>query len=540
MCVSNANNPKKIAPCQTACPAGIDVPRYVRAIRKGRFEEALAVIRENIPFPFVCGYACVHPCEAKCSRNQFEGPVAIRMLKRIAAEKGWKKQPKPVRLDPTDKKVAIIGSGPAGLTAAWYLLLQGHDVTVFEALAEAGGLLRYGIPGYRLPNGIVDRDIQVIEQAGVDIRTHTKIDSAEALLEKGYDAVFVAAGAWRGFRMGIPGEDSPCVLDGLTFLKDINSGKTFHIGTKVLIVGGGNTAIDAARVSNRLGAETTILYRRTRTQMPAAEEEIDQALEEGVIIRFLTAPVRIGNGSVTCIRMALGENDINGRPRPVPIENSEYVLEASTVITAIGQAVDIPADNLKRNRNGTVAIHEDSLATSQKGIFAGGDVVMGPASIIEAIGQGRRAAISIDRFLGGTGMIDRLSGKTGEETIPEEAHRGTHRVKARLATLKKRKGGNFDIVEKTLSPAAAMQEASRCLSCDLREFEVTINEAACKDCGYCRDVCGLGVFARSDHFNPGGYRPSVVSHPERCIGCLKCLYICPDFAITIRDCLEKQ
>lgn len=538
MCVANANNPK-IAPCQAACPAGIDVPRYIRAVRKGRFEEALAVIREKIPFPFVCGYACVHPCEAKCSRNQFEGPVAIRMLKRIAAEKGWRRQPKPVRLSPTDKKVAIVGSGPAGLTAAWYLFLQGHDVTVFEALAEAGGLLRYGIPGYRLPNEIVDRDIAVIEQAGVEICTDTRIDAPESLLEKGYNAVFVATGAWRSLRMGIPGEESPCVLDGLTFLKEIHSGKTFPIGAKVLVVGGGNTAIDAARVARRLGAETTILYRRTRDQMPAAEEEIDQALEEGVVIRFLTAPVRIENGSVTCIRMALGDKDIDGRPRPVPIENSAFVLEASTVISAIGQQADIPTDRLKRNRNGTIAVDDDSLATSEKGIFAGGDAVLGPASIIEAIGQGRRAAISIDRFLGVTGSIDRLSEIPRTETIPEAAPRGTLRVKVRLAARKKRMVGDFDIVEKTLKPSAAMQEAGRCLSCDLREFEVTINEAACKDCGYCRDVCGLGVFTRSDRFNPGGYRPAMVSHPERCIGCLKCLYICPDFAITIRDRLEQ-
>jgi formate dehydrogenase (NADP+) beta subunit len=528
----------KMAPCQEACPAGIDVPRYVRAIRDGRFEEALAVIRERIPFPFVCGYACVHPCEAKCSRNQFEGPVAIRMLKRVAAEKGWKKQPRPVSMNPTGKKVAVIGSGPAGLTAAYYLTLQGHAVTVFEALAEAGGLLRYGIPGYRLPDEVVDRDIKVIEETGVKIRTKKKIDSAEALLEKGFEAVFVASGAWRGLKMGIPGEDGPGVLDGLTFLKAVNSGKAPRIGAKVIVVGGGNTAIDAARASRRLGADVTILYRRTRAEMPAAAAEIEEALEEGVAIEFLTAPVRIEKGAVTCIRMALGEPDASGRPRPVPVKGSEYTLEAATVIMAVGQEVDVPAATLKRNKNGTIAVNADTLATSAKGIFAGGDAATGPASIIAAIGQGRKASIAIDRFLGGTGVIDRLTDNATPADPPEASPRGTFRAAARTASPKKRLG-DFEIVEKVYDPATAMREAGRCLSCDLREFDVAVNEAACKDCGYCREVCGLEIFARSDRFNPGGYRPTVASRAERCIGCLKCLYICPDFAITIRDRLEK-
>jgi NAD-dependent dihydropyrimidine dehydrogenase PreA subunit len=216
----------------------------------------------------------------------------------------------------------------------------------------------------------------------------------------------------------------------------------------------------------------------------------------------------------------------------------EYGLEAATVVMAVGQEVDVPAATLKRNKNGTVAVDADTLATSARSIFAGGDAATGPASIIAAIGQGRRAAVSIDRFLGGTGVIDRLTGRLQGETAPEAASRGTARAEARLAAPKKRVG-DFEIVEKVLDPETAMREAVRCLSCDLREFDVTVNEAACKDCGYCREVCGLGIFARSDLFNPGGYRPSLASRPERCIGCLKCLYICPDFAITIRDRLEK-
>lgn len=533
----NVSN-KKMAPCQEACPAGINIPHYIRCVRFGRFEEALAVIREKIPFPFVCGYACVHPCEAKCSRSKFEDPVAIRMLKRIAAEKGWRKQSNPVRRNPTGKKVAVIGSGPAGLTAAYYLVLQGHDVTVFETLAEIGGMLRYGIPGYRLPNDIVDRDIKVIEETGVKFRAKSKIDSAEDLLKRGFHAVFVASGAWRGLKMGIPGEDSLGALDGLSFLKAVNSDRPPCIAGKVLVVGGGNTAIDIARASRRLGADTTILYRRTRAEMPAAAVEIEEAIEEGVTIEFLTAPVRIEKGAVTCIRMTLEDADDSGRPRPVPIKGSKYTLKNVTVITAIGQEMEVPSAILRRNKNGTITIDADTLATSVEGIFAGGDAVTGPASIIDAISHGRKASISIDRFLGGTGIINELT-EESPFNPPEGAPRGTPRVEIRRVSPQKRLK-NFEVVEKVLGSVTAMREAGRCLSCDLREFEVEINESACKDCGYCREACGMNVFSRSDRFNSSGYRPSVPSQSDRCIGCLSCLYICPDFAITIRDRLEKN
>ncbi|MDP1989798.1 MAG: FAD-dependent oxidoreductase, partial [Syntrophales bacterium] len=270
---------KSTAPCREACPAGIDVPRYIRHIREGHFDRALAVIRERIPFPFVCGYACVHPCETKCARIQYDQAVAIRMLKRVAAERGDGKPADPIKLSRTGKKIAVIGSGPCGLTAAYYLNGQGHSVTVYEALPLAGGMLRYGIPEYRLPEDIVAREIDRIAAGGVAVVTGVRISSAESLLEKGFAAVFAATGAWKPATMGIPGEDLDQVVDGLSFLTRINEGNPPVIGQKVVVVGGGNTAVDAARAAVRLGADVVQIYRRTRAEMPAGSEEISEAIE---------------------------------------------------------------------------------------------------------------------------------------------------------------------------------------------------------------------------------------------------------------------
>ena len=534
MAVAN-NHPVTVAPCQEACPAGIDVPRYIRHIRDGRFGEALAVIRERIPFPFVCGYACVHPCEAKCSRSQFEAPVAIRMLKRAAAEWGESQPPEGVRLADTGKRVAVVGSGPCGLTAAYYLALQGHGVTVFEALPEAGGMLRYGIPVYRLPGSALMQEIAAIRQAGVDIRTNQPISAAEALRDQGFDAVLIASGAWRPARMNIPGEERPEVIDAISFLTAVNSGKPPRIGKRVIVVGGGNAAIDAARVSRRLGAEVDQLYRRTVAEMPATPEEIEEALAEGVKIQYLTAPIRIEEGRVTCIRMTLGEADAGGRPTPVPVAGSEYTLDADTVIVAVGQAVDIPASTLKKGKSGTVQADPRTLATSVPGIFAGGDAVTGPASIIAAIAQGRTAAAAMDRYLGGTGVIERLTDAAPESApLPEPSPRGACRAKAGHLPVKGRLTG-FETVEAAYSRRTAVREAERCLSCDLRKFDVVVNEEVCKDCGYCREVCSREIFVQSAGFNPSGYHPCIPANTEKCIGCLRCLYICPDFAITIRE-----
>lgn len=524
----------KIAPCRQACPAGVDVPRYVRLVGEGRFADALAVVRERIPFPLVCGYACVRPCEAKCGRGQWEAPVAIRALKRVAAQRGASGISAPVRLPLTQHKVAVIGSGPAGLTSAYFLSLQGHEVSVFEARDQVGGMLRFGIPGFRLPGDALAADLEQIERAGVRMCTGSRVESAEALLGQGYHAVFIATGAWRGLRLGIPGEDQHPVIDGLSFLDALRCGSPPTLGERVIVVGGGNTAIDAARSARRLGAQVVVLYRRGREEMPAAADEVAEAIEEGVWIETLTAPVRFDAGALICQRMSLGASDASGRRRPVPIAGSEFRIEPTDVIAAIGQAVVVPATTVARSANGAVAVDALTLATSVPGIFAGGDAVTGPASIIVAIAQGRLAAAAIDRMLGGSGAIDRPASSVGGDTKSTRSARGTLRGEPALRKSAQRIT-DFASVERVYTRAEAMHEARRCLSCDLSSFEVRVEAAACKDCGYCIEVCALEVFERSAEFNASGYQPAVARHAERCIGCLRCIEICPDFAIAIRE-----
>jgi formate dehydrogenase beta subunit len=524
---------KSTAPCREVCPAGIDVPRYIRHIREGHFDRALAVIRERIPFPFVCGYACLHPCETKCARIQYDQAVAIRMLKRVAAERGDGTPADPIKRTRTGRKIAVIGSGPCGLTAAYYLNLQGHDVTVYEALSLAGGMLRYGIPEYRLPEDIVDREIDRIVAGGVEVVTGMQVSSAESLLNKGFAAVFVATGAWKPAKMRIPGEDLDQVVDGLSFLTKVNEGNPPIIGSEVIVVGGGNTAVDAARAAVRLGAGVVQIYRRTRAEMPAGSEEIGDAIEEGVRLEYLTAPVKLEKGRVTCIRMQLGDADASGRRSPIPIVDSEYALEFDTLIMAIGQSADAASLSLEGRNNGTVRAEPGNLATPKRGIFAGGDAVSGPSTIIEAIAQGRLACASIDRFLGGTGISEPLSDETNPEP-PETRPPGAARPELRRISMKKRRT-TFAVVEQAYPKQEAIAEAARCMSCDLRDFDVTVNELICKDCGYCREVCSLDIFKQSEQFNPSGYKPAVAENTDKCIGCLRCLYICPDFAITIQD-----
>lgn len=528
------NGKSNMPACQTACPAGVDVPRYIRYIREGKFTEALNVIRQKIPFPAVCGYACVHPCETKCARVQYDEPVAIRMLKRAAREYGQETVTNANEAGSTGKKVAIIGAGPCGLSAAYYLAKMGHEITIFEALPEPGGMLRYGIPEYRLPNDVIDHEISMITRQGVKIITNTTITLPKVLLKEGFDCVLVTVGAWKERKLGIEMEESANVINGLSFLKEINSGNKPTIGKKVVVVGGGNTAIDAARASVRMGAETTIIYRRTREQMPASREEIKDAIEEGIRIEFLTAPVKVSKNDIICTRMALGPKDSSNRPSPVPIAGTEFSISCDTVIVAIGQIVDVDMLHLEHNHDGNIKIDNDTFATSMQAVFAAGDAVTGPSSIIEAIAQAQLASNAIDQFLGGSGLSDNQYDDVENRELIDEAPRGTIRPAVHCKSVKERLGG-FDLVEFGYTKETAILEANRCLACDMRDFKTTVNFDVCKGCGYCKEVCSLNVFEISDTFNAQGCKPVFVSGSERCIGCLKCLYVCPDFAIGIES-----
>lgn len=398
----NANfiQKKGRAPCSSGCPIDSGVQAYVALIAAGKFREAAEVIRRDNPLPSICGRVCFHPCESYCNRCEIDAPVNIRALKRFAIDL-FPETEIPTDIPATGKSVAIIGSGPAGLAAAHSLALAGHGATVFEALPVFGGMLAVGIPDYRLPPSILERDLACIRALGVKFRAGVSVgdDISAEEIAKEFDAVFIATGAHEGRKLNIPGEDCEGVLQGVDFLRRFALNKPTGIGKHVVVIGGGNTAIDAARTAMRLDTETvTILYRRTREEMPADESEIEAALDEDIEIHYLAAPSRViaENGRMTaveCIRMELGEPDESGRRRPIPIDGSEFVIQADTMIVAVSQSADrkmAELFRLKMSRWGTIEADEVTMATSREGVFAGGDVVIGPSSVIDAIAHGKR------------------------------------------------------------------------------------------------------------------------------------------------------
>ncbi len=466
-----------VVPCHYNCPAGINVPLYVYLAGEGKFQASLAIVREKVPFPGVLGRVCIHPCEEGCRRGKINEPIAIKDLKRFVADRDtgeWKTYSR--KLPPTGKKVAIVGSGPAGLTAGYYLAKLGHTVTVFEQLSQAGGMMRVGIPDYRLPKAVLEAEINEIKKAGVEIRLNTKVDSIDRLFEQGYNAVFLGLGAHAGMKMGVEGEDSPGVIDGATFLRKVSLGESLPVGNKVAVIGGGNVAIDGARTALRLGAkEVSIIYRRTRAEMPASPEEVEAALAENIDIVFLANPIKIsrpgGKLTMTCSRMELGEPDASGRRRPVAIPGSAFSTEYDIIIGAIGQSPEIPKQfNVKTGRGNTIQVAPETMATSRAGVWAGGDVASGPDSVIRAIAAGRKAAIAIDKHLGGQGIID--------EELTTEREIGMYvgmkadfvpqpRVKMRHLPVAQRIG-NFTEVEPGLEESAAIAEGKRCFQCGIR------------------------------------------------------------------------
>jgi NADPH-dependent glutamate synthase beta subunit-like oxidoreductase len=489
-------------PCHKACPAGIDIPRYLRLIALGRPSASLAVIRERVPFPGSLGRVCVHPCEEACQRGlEVDRQLCIRMMKRFAADNGddsWKARAK--RLPETGKSVAVVGSGPAGLTAAHYLAKQGHKVTVFEALPEPGGMARVGIPEYRLPRDVLAGEIEDIKSFGVEIKLNSRVESLDALFEQGFDAVFLGLGAHLGMSLGVEGEDVEGVMESAEFLRRVNLGEKVDVGETVGVIGGGNVAIDAARVSLRLGAKKVmIIYRRTRAEMPANPEEIDAALEEGVEITYLAAPSMVsregGKVKLESIRMELGEPDASGRRRPVPVEGSDFVTELDTLIAAIGQSIDVPDGiDVELGRGNRLSVDE-GMHTSRKGVFSGGDCVTGPATFIEAIAAGRSAAESIDRYLGGDGDISESLVDPAEatrwvgDTLPEERLAEFDHLPAETRI------NSFDEVELDVKWDVAVAESMRCLQCNViapRDQE-TLKEANCQFCGACVDACPVGA-----------------------------------------------
>lgn len=468
-------------PCKSACPAGIDVPRYVQLAAEGQYGEAVAVVREKLPFPGIVGRACFAMCESACRRGKLDDALSIRGLKRIAADNDtglWRQHSR--QLPPSGRRAAVIGAGPAGLTVAYYLAKKGHAVTVFDAQPAAGGMVRYGIPSYRVPVPVIEQEVAEVEKLGVRFSFNTRVGSADELFAQGYEAIFIGIGCQGGDRLGIPGDDLPGVLDSPTYLKAasmglVNTKDGIQTGKKVAVIGGGNVATDNARTSRRFGAEVDMVYRRTREEMPARQEEFDGCVEEGVNIRYLLAPRKIetgGNGhrlAITYARMALGEPDASGRRRPV--ETGEEVREGvDLVIAAVGQHPQrFDGFGVEADGKGRITVRADSMLTSRPGIYAGGDCVLGPSTLIESIAQGRLAAAAMDRQLGGDGDIEEKLLPDGWASDPrlgrDEGFNQRRRAHPIMIAPAERSG--WQEVELGFDDATARAEAARCFKCNL-------------------------------------------------------------------------
>ena len=571
-----------IAPCSLACPAGTDCQKYSALIANGDYDAAVRVIKEALPLPSSIGRICPHPCESKCRRSLVEEPVSLASLKYFAADKDLEADPYiPDCKEDTGKHIAVIGAGPGGLSCAYFLRRKGHRVTVYDKMPKAGGMLRYGIPQYRLPKDILDREIALIEKLGVNIVCNKKLgkDFTLSQLKEENDAVIVATGAWQSSKMNVKGEDADGVLGGIDFLRECAIGNAPSIGKNVAVCGGGNTAMDACRTAVRLGAENVyIIYRRTMSEMPAEKIEIEEASEEGVIFKFLTNPDEIisENSHVTKIRlqcMELGDPDSSGRRSPVPIEGKFEEIPVDTVIMAIGQKTDpVGLEALEKTKKGTVSADTASFRTSEDGVFAVGDVSNKGADIaISAIGEAKKASEVIHAYLNGIDSPYRkplISERvvTADDLSDREA---LPRVKMPVLSPEARKN-NFSEVALPLSEEAARKEASRCLECGCLDYAqcslikyarrynadpsrvqgekaVRIKDDShsiimrdynkCVLCGLCVRVCSEVEKAFALDFTHRGFSASVDTEfhlplkDSRCTSCGLCVDVCPTGAL---------
>ncbi|MDY7040913.1 MAG: NAD(P)-binding protein [Chloroflexota bacterium] len=525
-------------PCNAACPAGEDIVMYLQLTAQGRYAEAWeTIVREN-PFPGVCGRVCPHPCESECNREQMGGTIAIHCQERFLADyaAAHNLNLPPVDVPQREERVAVVGAGPAGLACAYHLLCMGYQVTVFEASEKLGGMMRL-IPEYRLPKEVLEREVAAIIALGVEIKTGARVGADVGLDDlKDYAAVFLAVGQSRSRELDVPGEDATGVLHGIDFLARIDQEQKVDLGEKVAVIGGGNTAMDAARTARRLGADVTIFYRRSRAEMPAIDEEVDEALDEGVKIEFLRMPVAVltGKGRVRGLRLAemeLGAPDESGRRRPVPVAGSEYEVELDTVIPALGQVADLSFLDAEVKSDRGRILTDERATTSCPPIFAGGDVTTGFGTVTAAVGSGKRAALAIDCFLRGVARpfpdlsqnvqaVPRSIDPTvvrfedlntvyfEEEPRPQQEQRP---AAERVTT--------FEEVNLGYGEDVALVEARRCFSC-----------GTCNECDNCLIFCPDVSVLRG----PSDDEPFIFDY-DYCKGCGVCVSECPRRAIAFEE-----